>query len=427
MRILKIAICLAGLLILSSIPGLMAQNADIDTSIPADTSSSREDAVRLFIDCRRCDMNHIRREIPYVNYVRDVKEAQLYVLMTSQNAGNGGRTYTFTYEGLQDFQGLNDTLELTSMPDDTYDHIRSRQVDMLKMGLMRYVARTPMSTEIEISHDESLAEEEVIDRWNNWVFELSFSPNLDGEETYRDVSFYNSAEAIKITEDWKLEFELDLYYNRATYNYEDTSYIALRNGESFSTLIVKSLGDHWSAGGFIDLSGSTYRNYKFQAEIIPALEYNFYPYSESTRRQLRMLYGIGYTYNIYNDTTIYDKIREGLFLQSFNVAYEVRQKWGSVDVSMQASNYLNDFSKNRIEFGGRVSVRIVKGLSFRVYGSVARVRDQISLVKGELTQAQVLLRLQEMATGYYYYTGISISYTFGSIYNNIVNPRFGHY
>jgi hypothetical protein len=421
MKSLTKIFCLGLILLSLPLTFIHSQNPDVDAS------SSRKDAVRLFVDCRRCDMNHIRREIPYVNYVRDVKEAQVYLLITSQNAGNGGYEYTFTYEGLQDFAGLNDTLQFNSMPDDTYDHVRARQVHMLKMGLMRYVARTPMSNEIDIWHDESLAEEEVIDRWNNWVFELDFSPDFEGEETYREISFDNSLEAIKITEDWKIEFEFDFYYRTATYNYEDTSYIAVRNGESFSTLIVKSLGDHWSAGGFIELSGSTYRNYKFQTELIPALEYNFFPYSESTRRQLRVLYGVGYTYNIYNDTTIYEKIREGLFLQSFNVAYEVRQKWGSVDVSMQASNYLNDFSKNRIEFGGRISVRIAKGLSFRVYGGVARVRDQISLVKGDKSQAEVLLRLQEMATGYYYNAGISISYTFGSIYNNIVNPRFGHY
>ena len=140
-----------------------------------------------------------------------------------------------------------------------------------------------------------------------------------------------------------------------------------------------------------------------------------------------MLYGIGYSYSEYNDTTIYDKISEGLFLQNLKMAYEVRQKWGSVDVSMVASNYLHDFSKNRIELGGRVSVRVTKGLSFRVFGSVARVRDQISLSKNELSEADVLLRLQEIATGYYYFCGVSLSYTFGSIYNNIVNPRFGRY
>jgi len=42
------------------------------------SDSLRKDAVKLFIDCFFCDMNYIRREIPYVNYVRDVNEAELY-------------------------------------------------------------------------------------------------------------------------------------------------------------------------------------------------------------------------------------------------------------------------------------------------------------------------------------------------------------
>ena len=44
----------------------------------------RERAVKLFIECFYCDINYIRQEIPYVNYVRDVKEAQVYLLETSR-------------------------------------------------------------------------------------------------------------------------------------------------------------------------------------------------------------------------------------------------------------------------------------------------------------------------------------------------------
>jgi len=59
--------------------------------INTDTGSLRKNAVRLFIDCQRCDMDYIRREIPYVNYVRDVKEAQVYVLETRQSTGSGNQ------------------------------------------------------------------------------------------------------------------------------------------------------------------------------------------------------------------------------------------------------------------------------------------------------------------------------------------------
>ncbi|MDZ7341730.1 MAG: hypothetical protein ONB27_10280 [candidate division KSB1 bacterium] len=41
------------------------------------------------------------------------------------------------------------------------------------------------------------------------------------------------------------------------------------------------------------------------------------------------------------------------------------------------------------------------------------------------TLEEVLLRQRQLETSYNYWTSIGLSYTFGSIYNNIVNPRFG--
>lgn len=398
-----------------------------EKSPEADPELLRENAVRFFLDCDFCDINYIRKEIPYVNYVRDVKEAQVYTLLTTQRAGNGGREYTFFFEGQQEFLGMNDTLTFLSLPDDTDDQRRARRLKVMQMGLMRYVAQTPLYNEIDISHSKDLETQDVKDNWNNWVFELRFSPGFEGEETFRELSLFNSVTASKITEAFKLEFDFDHRYNKISYSYEDTSYIAYRSEEDMELLLVKSFGEHWSAGSWFNLGASTFSNLAFKAEIIPSLEYNVFPYSESTRRQFRFLYGIGYSFNQYNDSTIYDKISEGLYQHSLKMGYEVTQKWGSIDVSLQAYNYLHDFSKNRVELSGNMDFRIIKGLSLGIRGSVARVRDQVSLAKEELSEAEVLLRLQEVATGYYYYGGVSLRYTFGSIYNNIVNPRFGRY
>src|SRR5680860_557634 len=74
------------------------------------TDSLRKNAVKLFIDCDYCNMNYIRREIPYVNYVRDVKEAQLYLRETRQNTGSGGIEYSYFFAGQKEFEGLTDTL-----------------------------------------------------------------------------------------------------------------------------------------------------------------------------------------------------------------------------------------------------------------------------------------------------------------------------
>lgn len=391
-----------------------------------DTSFQRENAVKVFIDCNYCDMNFIRDEIPYVNYVRDVKEAQVYILETSENTGSGGRKYTYAFVGQMEYAGKNDTLEYDRRPDDSRDYARIWRTQMLKMGLMPYVARTPLYDEVIINPTKNISHQEVVDRWNSWVFEVEGEPNFEGEDSFKELTMRSSVSATKINNEWKLDFDYDNWYTRTRYNYEDTIYTNVKSFQRLNALIVKSLGEHWSAGIKTDFSSSTYNNTKFGLDIMPSIEYNIFPYSKSTHRQFRMLYGIGSSYNIYNDTTIFYKMEEVLFLHELQLAYQVQEKWGTVNVSLEGSNYFHDFSKNRVELGGYISVRIVKGLSVRVRGGVARINDQLSLVKEELTEADILLQLQELETSYHLEGEIGVTYTFGSIFNNIVNPRFGN-
>jgi hypothetical protein len=88
------------------------------------------------------------------------------------------------------------------------------------------------------------------------------------------------------------------------------------------------------------------------------------------------------------------------------------------------SNYFHDFSKNRIQLNSSLNIRIFKGLSVEIEGGVAHINDQLNLKKGGITEAERLLRLRELATKYRIDGGIELTYTFGSIYNNVVNPRF---
>ena len=386
----------------------------------------RENAVRLFLDCYFCDINYIRQEIPYVNYVRDVKEAQVYMRVNSREAGNGGREYAITFEGLQDYEGMNDTLKYSSLPDDTMNNTRVGRTQIMKMGLMRYVAKTPLFNEVEIYPGPRLEKEEVVDKWNNWVFELESRPSVDGQETYKELSLSNSASAVKITNDWKIELDFDHRYSRTKYTYDETEYVRYRSLLSLDNLIVKSLGEHWSAGARVKYSSSTYNNLKYNFDFFPSIEYNLFPYSQSNDRQLRFLYGFGDSYNMYNDTTIYNMTEENRLLHKLQVAYQVQDKWGSINVSLEGSNYFHDLSKNRLELQGMIQIRIIKGLSFIIYGGVARVNDQLSLIKGETSEADLLLKIQELATAYEFDASFGVTYTFGSIYNNIVNPRFGN-
>lgn len=393
---------------------------------PSSGENLRKDAVKVFIDCNSCDMNYTRQEIPWVNYMRDVREAQVYVLVTRQNSGNGGDLYTYTFHGMEQYAGMDDTLVYTSNPYETSTEIRERRTNLLKAGLIRFASRTPLISEIDITHGDAIEQEEVIDRWRNWVFEISTSPQYTAEESYKRLDIRNSLSVTRITPDIKLEIDFDQSYTRQRFIEEDLDTTYLRSFERLENLFVKSLGDHWSAGMIWEIKTSTSENYDFNTMIMPAIEYDLFPYAEATHRQLRFLYGIGYQFNNYTDTTIYNMTLEHLFGHQLRVAYQVQKKWGSISFSLRGMNYFHDFSKHLVAADLFTRIRLFKGLSLTLNLEAARINDQLNLRKGELSEAERLLRLREQATGYEVQTGIGLSYTFGSIYNNIVNPRFGN-
>lgn len=403
-----------------------AQEVPPAPGVPSAQENLRKDAVKVFIDCNSCDMNYTRQEIPWVNYMRDVREAQVYVLVTRQNSGNGGDLYTYTFHGMEQYGGMDDTLVYTSNPYETSTEIRERRTNLLKAGLIRFAGRTPLINEISITHGDAIEKEEVIDNWKNWVFEISTNPEYTAEESYKRLNIRNSLRVSKITPDIKLEIDFDQSYTRQRFIEEDLDTTYLRSFERLENLFVKSLGDHWSAGMIWEVKTSTSENYDFNTMIMPSIEYDLFPYAEATHRQLRFLYSIGYQFNNYTDTTIYNMTRENLFGHQLRVAYQVQKKWGSISFSLRGMNYFHDFSKHMVAADLFTRIRVFKGLSLTLNLEAARINDQLNLRKGELSEAERLLRLREQATGYEVQTGIGLSYTFGSIYNNIVNPRFGN-
>ena len=387
---------------------------------------SRTGALKVFMDCR-CDINYIRQEIPFINYVRDVTEAQVYILVTNQNTASGGSQYTFSYQGLGEFKGINDTLVLTTFPDETSATIREGQVNVLKMGLMRYISHTPVRKDIQIRFTEGLEPEEVTDKWNNWVIELQTSPRFNAEESYSALNLFNSVNVSKVTPDIKLEIDFNHSFNRQKYREGDEENTYLRQSESVNVLFVRSLGEHWSAGLTWGLGGSTQANYNSNHEVMPAIEYDLFPYSKATHKQLRFLYSAGYQGSNYIDTTIFNLTNEHRLKHILRIGYQVQEKWGSVNISLSGSNYLHDFSKNSIEVDGFIRIRVFKGLSMSVNGQAGYINDRLNQRKGELSEAERLLRLKQQATSFEVGASLSINYTFGSIYSNVVNPRFNRY
>ncbi len=419
------------LLILAlAIPQLIFGRAALQQPDTVDTLKSQ--ALKIYLDCRRCDINYFREEITFVNFMRDRKDAQVHILVTSQPTASRGQEYTLAFIGQLDFTGKNDTLTYISRQEDTSDIIRVGLVRTLKLGLASYVAKTPLADYLDLSFARVVSPTAVIDKWDSWVFRLGSNTNFSGEESRNSLYLNGSVSADRITEALKIRLSLRGSYDERNFKEEDEDdgddkwEKNITSSQSISGLVVKSITEHWSAGASLLVNSSTYRNIQRGITLSPALEYNLFPYSQSTRRELRFLYKINASDFVYVDSTFYDQTAETLFGQSLDINLEITEKWGTMRLGLEASHYFHNFEKNRLELSCNLDLRLFKGLSLSLNGSVERIHDQLALAKGDIDPADIYLQIRELETAYEYRGYIGLSYTFGSIYSNVVNPRFGY-
>jgi hypothetical protein len=386
--------------------------------------------LRVFLDCQwQCDFDHLRREITFVDHVRDRESADLHVLVTTETTGGGGMRWRLQFIGLGRFQGHDETITFTTAQTDTDDVRRTALSRWLRLGLATHAAIVHGRPDLDVRHaahtEQTATEPPVHDPWNNWVFNVNVSGNLDGEASSKSNSQRLNLSASRVTEAWRISIGGNANRNTNTFQLSDESTVrSLTSSWSSNALAVKSLGPKWSAAGRATFSGSTFSNYDLTARLMGGIEYDVFPYAESSRRSLTIMYMVGGAHYDFETETIFDRLNETHLEHSLGASLGLRQPWGSLGIESQLTQFLDDPGTNRFNTYGDADVRLFKGFSFNVFGSYSRIRDQINLRKGEATDEEVLLRQRQLATGYSYFMGFGISYRFGSIYNNVVNPRF---
>jgi hypothetical protein len=392
-----------------------------------DLDALKKTAVKVFIDCGSCDIEYIKNEITFVNYVRDRNEAHVHVLITTQGTGSGGREYTLTFIGQNGFADVKDVQKYFTSSTDTEDEIRRGLVKALRLGLLSFVGRTPIAGRIAINYSAPKETGPVRDPWNFWVFSLSSSGSFSGQKTYNRSYLSSSFSANRVTEQTKVQLSLDYSKSRRKFLIESEARTVAGTSESWegSGLFVKSLGGRWSAGAYVETYSSFYNNISFSLSVAPALEYNFFPYAQSTRRQLRVLYRLAWNPVRYRETTQYGMLRETLWTESLSLNLDLREKWGTISASVSGVNYLNHFTKGHVDTFGTISLNVYKGLNVFVLGGWSLIKDQLSLRLRVPTDDEVFLRLVELRTNSNYFFAVGVQFTFGSIFTNVINPRFG--
>ncbi|MFH0893354.1 MAG: hypothetical protein V2A54_02870 [Bacteroidota bacterium] len=424
----KIFVASLALFLYSSTVQIKAQTSLAD-SLKKD--SILKNSLKVFMDignCYACGFSYIRKEIDYVNYVRDPRESQVQVIIVGSSTGSGGTEFTFMFIGKNEFNGMNDTIKSATSVNNSEDENRIEIVRILKLGLTRYIMKTPGNKLIEIkSNLPESANENVQDKWKSWVFDVNLSGYGNGEKSYSSLQLYSSYSGRKITPEWKIRFSANSNYRESKYVIDDTTtYRMYIRSYYFNYNTVKSLSKHWSTGVFYNGYNSSYSNMDLGHTVSAGLEYDVFPYDKSASKLITFRYKIGCEINKYIDTTIYNKMNETLLQHSIGMGMNYITKWGSTTTSLSYSNYLHDFTMNNLYISTSLTARLFKGFSLSGYLYFSMIHDQVALTKGTASLEEILLQQQQLATQFSYYFNIGVTYTFGSIYNNVVNPRFDY-
>ena len=385
----------------------------------------KKGAIRVYLDCDSCDINYITKEIPFVNFVRERQEADVHVLITTQSTGSGGQEQTISFIGLGTYANLRDTLTCVTLPIDTADETRRGLVRVLKLGLVPFVYKTPIAGKITVGFTETVDPMAVEDKWDSWVFNAGINGSINGEKSYHSYALNGSLSANRVTLASKLRLGASGNFDQSDFDVAGETISSYSDSKDARGLYVKSLSEHWSIGGWTSVSSRTFSNTALSFNLAPAIEYSIFPYSESTRRLVLILYRLGYNFSKYREETIFEKTQEGLWSEALSASIEIKEPWGTAGATLEGSHYFHDLSKYRVELFGNVNISLFGGFSISLMGGFSTIHDQLSLPRGGATLDEILLRRKELETDFSFYASIGFGFTFGSVFSNVVNPRFG--
>jgi len=389
------------------------------------TSMPESNSLNVFYDCEYCDVTFMKQNLNHVEFVRDQQFSDVHVLISFQTNGSGGERVNLQFIGEGEFKKLTDTLYFSTNPNMTTDDKRRLELRYVELGLVRFFIAKGLEDKIELSIKES--EKEIIeekDPWNNWVFRLSASGWFSGQETYKNANANFSLNAKRVTEKNKFNLWSNINFNSEVYTFDGEEIVNDQQSSNLSVSDIISINDHWSYGFFGKARNSLFSNYELSTGLKAGIEYDIFKYSESANKQVTVSYTLGGLYNKYYDTTVFNKTEEVLFENSLLLASTFKQKWGNITGSVDYQSYLNDLSLNQVQFYLNLNIRLFKGLSWRINGRYSIQHNQINLQKAGASIEEVLLQQQQLKSGFNYWYNTGLSYSFGSIYNSVVNPRF---
>jgi hypothetical protein len=372
----------------------------------------------------------LRQELSYFDFTRDPRLADLTLVVVRQPAGNGGERFTVSLGrgaaslGTEELAPARTFLAAPGAPPhESREHLLQAILSLLHGELLEsahaaaFALRLPVRTAAELST--------LDDPWRYWVIAPELRGHGEGASGYYFIESTGAVSVRRIAEPSKIRLRGAYARRLSSYRLEDGSRI---HGDSYGwdgrAIYAHSIGRRWALGGVGTGHASEYENLKGQLRAAPLVELNIYPYSENASRQLRLAYQAGAWTNWYLEPNRAGLMRESRPFQALSVIADVNQPWGSVQLVGQLNAFLDAPALYRLSGGAVLSLRLVAGLALTLEGQAALVHDQINQRSRPITDRELLLWTAQQPSNHFFEAEVGLSYTFGSVHNTIVNPRF---
>jgi hypothetical protein len=400
---------------------------------PAGLSAQESDRPKLFLTCpQECFDVYLRQELSYFNFVRDPRQADLNLVIVRQGAGGGGERFSLTVVR----RDAAPVAAGRSSADSSFVAAPGAPTDVARRQLLQLVLRALQSELAGTSHAEALQLSlpprsgddlsRLGDPWDYWVI----APELRGDSGgVKLIHFGGLTAAItvrRITEPSKLRLRGSYTRWLSGYVLEDGSRVS---GDVYGwegkALYAHSLGSQWALGITATARGNDFENLLGHVRGGPIVEFNVFPYAENASQQLRAAYQVGAWANWYLERNVGGRTGEVRPYHALSLIADFNQAWGSIQWVGQANSFLDQPELFRLSTGLTLTLRLFEGLAISVEGMAAFVRDLINLRGRPVTDRELLLGTAQQPTDYTFEVEFALTYTFGSVHNTIVNPRFG--
>lgn len=399
--------------------------------VQADGTHAQAERPRLYLSCpQECFESYLRQELSYFDFVRDPHLSDINLVVVRQAAGSGGERFTITPSSRIGTTSVRSTSPRVILVDPATPAADARA--QLLQGILRVLASQLDDTEHSKAFELRLPTRDgdrlsrLIDAWNYWVIAPELRGGGEGGSGYYFIELAGALTVRRITDQNKLR--LSGYYarNLSGYRLEDGSRISgdVYEGD-LRALYAHALGQHVSLGGVVVARVQEYENLKHHAHGGPVIELNLFRFEHNAQRQLRLAYQVGAWANTYLEPAVGDVMSHVRAYHAVSIITDVNLAWGSVQVVGQLNTFVPDVDQFRFAVGANLTLRLFEGFAFTLSGSAAWVNDLINLRARDVTDNELLLWTAQQPTDYTFQGTFALTYTFGSVHNTIVNPRFG--